>query len=161
MKRLMFVLCSFVFVSSAYAESSSFSRLMAAGQSVECSFEKNDGSQKGTMYVAGEKLRGDFLVNQEGSEFPMHMIRDTEKMYTWGGPMGAGQGMVMPTNMQGGNFMGTPMPTTAANMDEEMDFNCKPWSADASQFELPLDVTFQDFGALMAGLDAVQAGNTQ
>ncbi len=159
MKRLFFFLFSFAFVSTAYAESSSFTRLMAAGQSVECSFAKNDGSQKGTIYVAGEKMRGEILMSQS-SGAPMHMIRNTEKMYTWGGEMGESQGMVMPANVQGGSLMGTSMPTSSANMDEEMDFTCKPWSADASQFEPPSDVTFQDLGALMSGLAAAQAGNS-
>ena len=158
MKRIMFVFFSFAITSTAYAESSSFTRLMAAGQSVECSFEKKDGSQKGTMYVAGEKLRGEFLMKEGGSEYTMHMIRDTEKMYTWGGPMGEGQGMIMPVSMQGRSPMGGPQ---TANMDEEMDFTCKPWSADAGQFQPPSDVTFQDLGALMSGLAAAQAGDIQ
>lgn len=156
MKRLLFVLFSFVFVSSAYAESSSFTRLMAAGQNVECEFQKNDGSQKGTLYVTGDKMRGEFMMKQGGSEFPMHMIRNTEKMYTWGGPMGEGQGMIMPANMQGNSPMGGPQ---TANMDEEMDFTCKPWSADSSRFEPPSDVQFQDMSEMMSAL-AAQMGNS-
>lgn len=157
MKRILYVLFSFAFVSSAYADSSTFANLIAAGQTVECTFEKADGSQKGTIYVAGEKLRGEFFMNQNGSTYPMHMIRDTEKMYTWGGPMGEGQGMVIPANMRGGNPMGGP---SATSMDEEMDFTCKPWAADPSQFTPPSDVAFQDLGQLMSGLGA-QIENTQ
>ena len=158
MKRILLVLFSFVSVSSAYAETSSFTRLMAAGQSVECEFHKNDGSQRGTIFVAGEKMRGEFIVQQGSSESPMHMIRDTEKMYTWGGPMGETTGMVMSSEM--GKASGPLGGMQTTNMDEEMDFTCKDWPADESQFQPPADVAFQDMGQLMAGLAAAQ-GNTQ
>jgi len=151
MKRFLPVLLSVICVSPAFAESSSFTRLMAAGQNVECKFQKADGTQSGTIYVAGEKMHAEVLMVQHTDE-PMHMIRDMEKMYTWGGGMGEGQGIIMPANMQGGSFMGTPMPTSSANMDEEMDFDCKPWTADSSQFVPPSDVAFQDMEQMMSGL---------
>ena len=149
MKRVLFVLFSFVFISSAYAESSTFSKLMAAGKSVQCDFQKKDGSQKGTIYVSEAMMRGDFQVKQGATEYPMHMIRDPQNMYTWGGPMGEGMGMVMPAAM---GQSGSPMAGSQSNnMDEVMDFTCQDWTADPSKFETPPDVTFQDLSQFMSG----------
>ncbi len=157
MKRVLFVLFSFVFISSAHAESSSISRLMAAGRPVECSFEKKDGSQSGTVYVAQEMMRGDFQMKQDGTEYPMHMIRDPQNMYTWGGPMGEGMGMVMPASMAS---QGSPMAgQQSANMDETMNFTCQAWTVDASKFETPADVTFQDLSQFMGQIAQAQQGN--
>ncbi len=149
MKRLLLVLFSFVFVSSAQAESNSFGRLMAAGQSTECTYVNPDGSGSGTVHLAGGKMRMDMQVNENGATYPMHMIHDSQRMYSWGGPMGEGQGIIMPANMGGANPMGNSQQT---NMDEEMDFTCSPWAGDPSQFEPPSDVTFQDMSQLMAGM---------
>ena len=141
---------------TAYAETNSFSGLMAAGQSVECSYTKADGSQNGTIYIGPEKLRSDMQISEGGSTFPMHMIRDAQKMYTWGGPMGEKQGMIMPANMAGP--MGGPQ---TANMDEEMDFSCRPWAADEAKFEPPSDIEFQDMGQLMGAYAAASGAAGQ
>ncbi len=154
MKRVILAgLLGVLFTTAAHAESSSFSRLMALGQSVQCSFAKPDGSQSGTIYVSAGKLRGDMQVREGNTTYPMYMIRDAQKMYTWGGPMGENQGMIMPIGM-GRSPMGGPQ---TANMDEEMDFTCQSWSADAGKFEPPSDVQFQDMAQLM-GAYAAAAG---
>jgi hypothetical protein len=149
MKRLLFV--SFILLSAtpAQADSSSFTRLMAEGRSVECSFQKFDASQKGTIYIDGGQMRMDSMVNDRGTEKSMHMIRRDEKMYTWGESM-EGRGIIMSASMgEAGGPMGGM--TQGQNMDEEMDFTCQPWSRDESKFEVPSDVEFMDFAQMMAG----------
>ena len=146
MKKLLVGLSILLTAAPAYAASSSFADLIAAGQSVECSYSKPDGTS-GTIYTAQGRLRGEMLVREGGSTYPAHMITDGQKMYMWGGPMGEKQGMVMSVNPSGAGPMGGPQ---TADLNAQMDCTCKPWPVDASKFDPPSDVQFQDMAAMMA-----------
>ena len=145
MKKVFLVLAALCLASSAQAETNSFSALMAAGVPVECDFQKTDGSQSGTVKLAGGKMR----MDSTDSNGLVHMIRDDANMYVWGDQMGAGMGMIMPAQMGGG--AGGPMGGPQVDMEEEMDFTCKPWPVSGDSFEPPSDVQFQDLAAMMAG----------
>ncbi len=147
MKKLFVGLLMVFAAVPAYAESTSLAELMASGQPVECSFSKPDGSQSGTIYTAQSKMRGEFLVNEGGSTYPMHMISDGQTMHMWGGTMGEKQGMVIAVNPSGAP---SPMGPQVANMNEEMDFSCKPWPVDSAKFTPPSDVQFQDMAKMMS-----------
>ena len=157
MRLFLLALFSFLILSPAYAQTGSFDSLIRAGNSVECSYSKNDGSGGGTLFVADQKLRGEIQVNEHGQSYPMHMIHKDGLMYSWGGPMGEKQGMLM--HVDPSRMANTGPGTAAQNMQEEMDFTCKPWSADVSQFEPPSDVEFMDMSQMMAGMMGQDAGN--
>ena len=118
--------------------------LIASGQSVACNFQKQDasGSQSGTVYVAQNKMRGEFNVSDPSSgNFLMHMINDGEYSYSWGGPFGENQGMKMKASAgQGASRRQGP------DLQEEMEFDCQPWTADAVQFTIPSNVQFMEMG---------------
>ena len=132
---------------------SSLQKLIASGQSVACSYETSDdqGSQKGTVYVAQDRMRGDFDVTTADGAFPMHMIREGEWMYTWGGPMGEAQGMKMKVPPPGA--AGSKR-TQGPDMNKTIDMDCNPWPVDAGKFSLPSNVDFMDLGEAMGGMGA-------
>lgn len=147
-KTTFFLFLFLAAATSASAETmtSSISELILAGQSVACSYEKTheQGLQKGTFYVAGERVRGDMTVTDPTTrEMPMHMLREGDWMYTWGDAMG-GQGMKMKASQRapGG-------PSSAPDVDEEMVMDCRPWPVDESKFVVPTDVQFMDMGGMM------------
>ena len=141
--------------SVAHAEltKSSMALLIASGQSVACTYQKQDadGSQKGTIYVAQDKMRGDIDVTGKDGTFPMHMIREGEWMYTWGGPMGDAQGMKMKVPPPGAAPAGHAQ---GPDINEEMTMDCNPWPVDAGKFAMPSNVEFMDLGAAMGGMGA-------
>ena len=127
---------------------SSLSKLILSGKTLACSYEKTDenGTQKGTVYIAQNRMRGDFDVTtkNEGT-FPMHMIHEGEWTYTWGGPMGETQGMKMKTPPPGANRG----PGQGPDMDEDMKMDCKSWPPDGDKFTPPAGVEFHELGGMM------------
>lgn len=123
--------------------------LLAAGKSVSCTFDRDDatGSQQGTVYVSGGKMRGDFIINQAGgNSTTMHMISDSEWAYTWGDELGVAQGIKMKVAaVQAGSDTNTNANRQPVGVNDEMDFKCAAWRADDSMFTPPSDVTFSEF----------------
>ncbi len=157
---VLFLLFILLQISSACAApmNSSLAKLIAAGQSVACSYEKNDqgGLQKGTFYVAQNKMRGDMEVSQPGEgTFPMHMIHEGDWTYTWGGPLGEKQGMKINTAAvqakRGPHAQGP-------DLNEEISLDCQPWPVDASKFNPPADVQFNELGWGMLGTPSAAGG---
>ena len=138
---------------STAASKDSMQNLLASGKSLQCTFEKDDAgtNQKGTLYIASDRMRGDFDVQSSDGEYPMHMIREGNTSYMWGGPMGENTGMKMEISSNGAQA-----PQHGPDMNEEMDFECQPWNVDASKFVPPANVEFQDMSAMMGQLQ--QAG---
>jgi hypothetical protein len=77
------------------------------------------------------------------ANYTMHTINDGEWNYTWGGPLGETQGVKMkiaaaPTaNVNSSGQQNV-------NFDEELDYSCAPWNADATFFSVPSGVVFRD-----------------
>lgn len=117
----------------------SFKDLLALGLSQKCSF---DG---GTVYVANGKSRGDFSPNS-------HMIVDGTTSYIWTDGEKTGFKTTFDLNAQTSANMPTPAGTSISrsfDYDKEANYNCETWISDNSVFELPKEVTFQDFSALI------------
>jgi hypothetical protein len=140
--------------SPAFAAMSSLADLIASGQSLTCEFDKEHeaGTQSGTIYIEGNRMRGDFTMTSADGSFPMHMINDGEWHYMWGGPMGD-QGMKTKISAADRAAVG---PVQGPDMDEQMNFECDPWTPEPARFELPSNVTFveQSLGFGGAAADA-------
>ncbi|MCA9366595.1 hypothetical protein KC722_03375, partial [Candidatus Kaiserbacteria bacterium] len=65
----------------------SFMSLMGLGKNLTCEFssvaDETGGAVAGTVYISGERLRGDFEMEQAGTVMESHMIQDGEYSYTW------------------------------------------------------------------------------
>ena len=143
----------------AESTSSSITQLLASGQSVACSYEKDDehGHQKGIFYVAQNRMRGDIdVTDPKEGVLPMHMIRDGEWMYTWGDAFGQGQGMKMNATAAGRS---AAEHGHGPDPDEEMAMDCNPWPVDNSKFNIPQDVQFNDLSSMMGGLGMAQGAS--
>lgn len=144
----------------AQAETTSLAALMGLGQSVECSYQKTDedGTQSGTIYLAGGKMRGDLQITSSDGTYPMKMINDGSYQYLWGGPLGETQGMKMANTA--GRSGRSPHGQHGPDMEEPMDYQCKPWAVDASLLQVPQDVQFMEMGQMMpAGMAEAMSGS--
>ena len=128
-----------------------FAQLMLSGQSLECTFEHDDGTNKssGTMYMAdgGERLRGDFTIEQNtAGPMEAHLVRDGGYNYIWGSFYQ--QGIKTAVTLENKDKLFEEK--DGENMiDENTSFECRPWSVNASVFALPSDVEFLDIAAQM------------
>ena len=128
---------------------STLRELLTGGENLTCTFSysQEGADMDGTVYVSGGKMRGDYSMMQGGESFDSHMISDSELAYMWG------------SNSQTGTY-GFKVPITdmeaekgdsqyqAVDWDQTMDIQCSRWMPDASKFNPPTDVNFQDLGAI-------------
>ena len=126
----------------------SFAELIALGRNISCDFSyvsaDTNGAVAGTVYIAGEKMRGDFDMEQAGQLFESHMIDDGEFAYTW---TVSSQGTfafkspVMDSEASEEAESSVP-PSRAVDMDHEVEYDCQTWRVDESMFIPPSDVEF-------------------
>ncbi len=132
----------------------SVSDLYKLGKDITCTFERSDdaGTMSGTVYVTGEKMRGDFQITQAGGEsFDSHTISDGEWIYTWGATqLGYVGTKIKITETEDVEQTGEASETP--NLDEEFDYKCNSWNVDNSLLVPPSDIEFQDLSATMQQL---------
>lgn len=126
------------------ASRGSIESLLKAGKDVKCDITYLDGSGSGVVYVADNKVSGEFNIKStEGIETESYMIQDGQYGYIWSGTQGTkikvDATAASPTGNQQQN----------ADLSKEVDLNCSAWSADSSKFEVPQDVQFTDLSQLV------------
>lgn len=122
----------------------SLKELLGVGITQKCTY---DG---GTVYLANGKMRGDFAEDS-------HMIVDGTTSYIWTGNEKTGFKMTFdPNTLETENKETTP--ANSVDYNQEYNYDCNNWSLDASVFDLPKDVKFQDFSSLMPTANPEKAG---
>lgn len=126
--------------------SGSFEDLARRGGDWKCTFSMDTqmGASRGTVYVSGEKIRGDFE-----SEAPIvgkvesHMIADKTHTYTWTSMMPQGFKI---KRTDGGGLMNESAKTSDTMVDAnmKMSYDCNPEKAAESMFVVPSTITFTE-----------------
>jgi hypothetical protein len=137
-----------------------FAQLMGMGQSLECTYEYNDGANvsSGTMYMAdgGERLRGEFTVAQSGAgPMQMYMVRADGYNYMWGSAMPQGIKTKVTEENKGQLFDAADAQAQAINNTQ---YKCSAWREDSRKFAVPTDVQFMDMGDLSKMMGAPKIG---
>lgn len=117
--------------------------LLSSGRSVQCTFNSATTSAqvKGTIYVSGGKMRGDFEVVTKAVTVISHLINDSQFMYIWNDATKQG---IKIANTTGQTQSKTPTSSQGPDMTKSYTYSCQDWSADSSLFVLPSAVTFMD-----------------
>lgn len=129
------------------AQSGTFADIFASGESVECTFAHDDGTNvsSGVVYMAenGNRIRGDFTI-EEGPDTnnPMeaHMVRVDNTNYVWGSFYEQGVKMEVTAEERDQLFPEDDSTT----VDPNTEYDCKSWSVDESKFDLPSNIDFID-----------------
>jgi len=113
----------------------------------------------GVVYIAGGKVRGDFVsaVAVGETQVTSHMITDGKISHVW--MDGMPQGYTMSAEMTDADSAGAQndrAPETVS-LDQEASYKCESWSVDATQFELPKDIEFVDMAEMMKGIPMMGA----
>ena len=143
----------------------SLASLVARGGTVQCDVgmatgpADENGATKGSVYVSGGKMRGDFEMTSQAGTIESHMIRDGEYIYVWSSAMPMGMKMKATAAEQPSSPTAQPSPSDIYAQNH--NYNCKPWSGDSSKFELPAGVTFNDMSAMMPGANAGASGSVK
>jgi len=130
--------------------------LLKQGKNVTCSISYPEGSGSGTVYVAGTKVRGDFTTKVDNKELMSHMINENNTAYVWTDASNQGTKITIDPNQ--------PIPSApagapqSADLNKEVDMNCKNWSVDNSKFTVPTNVTFTDMSELLKKVQGTGTG---
>ncbi|MFH1427243.1 MAG: hypothetical protein ABIG60_01810 [Patescibacteria group bacterium] len=132
--------------------------LLTRDKSLKCTYEEknSDGddnsSSRGEMYIAGGKARTDIVNISENGEEDMHMIMDSDWMYTWTSFMPKGTKMKLDTLQESENFEKKGNINQGfQDLAKELNYKCRPWIVDGSKFIPPSDIVFDDITEMMAG----------
>ena len=122
--------------------------LLTSGGAKKCTFEYKETNSNGSVYIANSKMRGDFQAVSNGQTINSHMIVDGTTSYIWTDNQAMGFKMSM-DNMEKPQV--TPGAQTQSNVDinQKFNYNCSPWTPDASEFVLPKGVDFKDMSTMM------------
>ena len=110
--------------------------LQNRGGNYRCTFthESEIAQSSGVIYVAGEKIRGDFESETQGISIDSHMIARDGFIYAWSPISPNGFKVPQTTN-------GTDADAAAqggyADFQQNYSYDCKPWKVDESKFEIP------------------------
>ena len=128
----------------SFDEKTSISALMKKGGEYMCTVDHSTGvgDTKGTVYIAKEKIRGDFTTDITApgvgamGNIDTHMISDGESTYTWSSA--SPEGFKGPVNSESQTGSSSQVPT-----NQELDYKCVSWKVDNSKFLLPTNITFK------------------
>jgi len=145
-----------VSTSGSASQRSSLRSLMGLGTSQMCTFQDAEANNAGTVYIANGKMRGDFESTVNGTVTNSHMYSDGTSTYMWfdGGQDGFKMSLAQANQAQQGSEQ-----QKNVDVDKQVDYDCKPWTADAGILTYPTDITFSDYGAMTAPTGAGTTGN--
>lgn len=132
------------------SKKNTLSGLLAMGKNTECTFsyEVNGVNSQGTIYISGNKMRGDFSTTIKGSAQESSMINDGEYTYFWGSAMPQGVKMKVSADQA----KATDETKKYYDPDRTVDYDCKTWTVKEVYFIPPTNVTFSDLSKMMEAL---------
>ncbi len=129
----------------SFEENTSLLALMKKGGNYRCDVNHNTeiGVSSGIVYIAGEKIRGDFnsKVDVPGvvsMDVESHMISDGESVYTWTSLSNEGYKSPIVVASRSNED------TQTISFDESLNYKCESWSVDVSKFLIPTNITFKN-----------------
>jgi hypothetical protein len=120
--------------------SGSMKDLVSKNQSMKCTFTHNTemNNSKGTVYIGDGKLKGDFDIHASGQNMKAFMISDGSTSYVWSSVLPQGFKVVL-SNTENQN---STQPAQGVDYNQNLDYECVPWSVDSSYFVPPADINF-------------------
>lgn len=126
-----------------------FSEFVKQGGSYKCEVKQSvsDMENSGTVYLSGNKMRGEFSTIAEGKTMDTLFIMRDGYSYTWSSTLpNMGFKMKVMSNTDTTNTNIDTSGNYSWNTEQIGDYNCEAWSADESMFTLPANITFQELG---------------
>lgn len=124
--------------------------ILSSGKTSKCTFNAGDekGETAGTVYVSGDKARGDFVVSVDGKNTNTHMIKDGNTFYLWGDTLKTGIKMTMNLDEMASK-MNSNSSYSGFNPDQNVKYECGDWTKDDTVFAPPATIKFTSMDAMM------------
>lgn len=98
---------------------------------------------KGKVYIAGGNIRGDYKTIVQGMNINSSMIVRDEMVYTWTSLSSTGYKSKVTADSTANTQAGASG-NFSWNAEMVGDYDCTPWTTDASMFTIPASITFQE-----------------
>jgi hypothetical protein len=109
----------------------------------------SDMDNSGTVYLNAGMIRGDFSTVAEGKTMQGSFLLKDGMQYVWQKGSTMGFKMAVSTNASG-DTGASANGTYTWNAEQIGEYDCKPWTADASLFVPPTNVKFTDMTSFKA-----------
>lgn len=130
-------------VSAESSTSGTLGSLFAIAGNLKCTFSSTGaGASAGTVYLAGDMVRGDFTLQGQATG-EAHLLRKGSEVYVWSGAQGA----KMTTSALTGN---ETKQKAGLDLEQTVSYRCDPWTKEDSRFVAPTTVNFIDVAAMMS-----------
>lgn len=133
-------------------EKASLKDFMSMGGSQKCLFNDPETQTNGEVYISEGKMRGDFNAKVGDKLVPSHMVNDGKDIYIWMDDQTTG----FKTSLQAIEEMSQHEGMTGVNqsvdLNKQVDYSCEGWIRDETKFAVPVEVKFQDMGAMMQSM---------
>lgn len=126
-----------------------FGEFVKGGGAYKCTVAQHVGdvTSNGTVYINDQMLRGEFNSAVNGLNVDSNMIVRDGYTYTWSS-MTPNMGFkIKVAENTAGDVGASASASYAWNSETIGDYDCEPWSIDASLFTVPANITFQEMGA--------------
>lgn len=130
----------------------SIAELLSSSTAQKCTISQSaeGSSSEGTIYVAGGKVRGDFVSQSGGQTMTAHLLVDGTTSYSWVDGLGVGIKAPVRVDASTGEAV-----EGEVDINQKLDYQCEPWtSVDTSLFAVPATVQFTDLNSLSTGATA-------
>lgn len=139
----------------------SLTSLLALAKNLECTISyiasTSEPAIEGSYFVSDGKMRGDFVIPNEGNDIVSSLIVVNDMLYSWSMIDGQSYGMKMSLaeSQKVKNDDNAPDSNEAVPLEADVDYTCKPWLiVDGSIFEPPSDVLFKEYdSAVQRGME--------
>jgi hypothetical protein len=131
--------------------------LFASSKNQKCTFSDSSSGSSGTVYITGNKMRGDFSSTVHGQTVISHMIVDNQISYVWSDASTQGVKLSyekieqLTTATASAQSSGSKMPIS---LDQKVSYQCEAWISDPAVLSLPSTVKFIDFSSLIPQIKA-------
>lgn len=144
-------------------EKTTLKNFMSMAGSQKCEFSDVETGSSGNVFIADGKMRGDFSSNMGGKVTSSHMINDGKDIYIWMDDQATGFKTSLTAIEEMSNQEGVTGVNQTVDLNKQVDYKCESWSADQLKFAVPVEVKFQDMGAMMKNMPSASAmqGNAE
>lgn len=125
-----------------------FSEFVKQGGSYQCTVNQYidagmSQTTQGTVFIDSGKVRGDFATKIQGMSIDTSFIVRDGFAYTWTSMTSMGFKSPVTVGANASGSTGATSGTYTWNAQQIGDYDCKPWTTDASKFTLPTSITFK------------------
>lgn len=121
-----------------------FADFIKQGGSYKCTVRQSvqGVESEGTTYISGDMIRGEYATQVQSQNIQSTMIVRDGYTYSWSSMM-PNTGFKVRVAQTAGDTGAAASGNYSFDAEQIGDYSCESWSADASMFAVPTNITFQ------------------